>query len=224
MLVIALLMCGAAGLAAAMKPTRRVADAVRAPQLDRVIPTRFGDWQVDPNVLPVTVSPDVQAKLDQIYNQSFARTYVNSADQRIMLVIAYGGDQSDAMRAHLPESCYTAQGFIVNQIAKQALKIGDLEVPVMRLFARQGPRREPITYWIRVGDKAVRGFLEQRIVQLGYGLRGEVTDGVLVRVSSISPDLAGSYTLHDDFVRDLLRSLNPRDREFLVGAAGRSWS
>jgi EpsI family protein len=220
MIVIALLMFSGAGLAWAMKPTRKLGDARDTPQLEAMVPRHFGEWKVDTSLVPVAVSPEVQAKLDRIYNQILGRTYVNPAGQRIMLSIAYGGDQSDAMRAHLPESCYTAQGFIVRQVAKQTVDLGAGQVSLMRVFARQEPRHEPITYWIRVGDKTVGGFFEQRFVQLSYGLTGRITDGVLVRVSSLSSDLHDSYALQDRFVREMLQAMRPEDREFMVGKTG----
>jgi len=219
-LAICLLMFVGAGLAWAMTPRHKLAHLTEVPQLENIIPTQFGDWRVDTSIVPVTLSPDVQAKLDQIYNQVLNRTYVNDLGQRIMLSIAYGGEQSDAMRAHLPESCYAAQGFVVTQIGKETLDAGLWHVPVMRVFAKQGGRYEPITYWIRVGDKTVRGFFEQRIIQLKYGLTGRVTDGALVRVSSISSDLPASYALQDRFVADLLKAVQPDGGALLAGRAG----
>ena len=61
-------------------------------------------------------------------------------------------------------------------------------VPVKRLVARQNSRNEPITYWITVGDKAIRSGIEQKMQRLAYGLSGKIPDGMLVRVSTIAAD------------------------------------
>ena len=92
---IGIAMVVAAGLAIAARPTVRIVDQKARIDLERSIPIAFGEWQVDASVAPIAVSPDVQAKLNKIYNQTLSRTYVNGSGQRIMLSIAYGGDQSN---------------------------------------------------------------------------------------------------------------------------------
>ena len=94
LLIVALLMFAGAGLAMAMKPTQKIADTREKPVLDTMIPRQIGEWKVDPTIIPITPSPDVQALLDKLYNQVLARTYVNPAGRRIMLSIAYGEDES----------------------------------------------------------------------------------------------------------------------------------
>jgi hypothetical protein len=44
-----------------------------------------------------------------------------------------------------------------------------------------------------------------------------VPDGMLVRISSLSPDVAGSYAAHDGFMRELLESLQPAARQRIAG-------
>src|SRR5689334_10896080 len=73
---------GAAIAAPLMKPAPDTAPPV---SLDRTIPASFGDWRIDPDIVPVAPAPDVQANLDRIYNQVVSRTYVNAAGERMML-------------------------------------------------------------------------------------------------------------------------------------------
>ena len=185
-----------------------------------MVPRTFGEWQVDTRVMPLQVDPATQAKLDKIYNQTLGRTYVNRNGDRVMLSIAYGGDQSDNMGVHKPEVCYTAQGFTVRDGEQGSLDTGMGVLPVKRLFAVAGARQEPITYWITVGRKATMPGIEQRLQELRYGLSGTVPDGMLVRVSSIGGDAAAAYALQDQFVRALLASLDTPARERLVGVFG----
>jgi EpsI family protein len=212
----ALMVCSAAATLA-LTPTARMADAAGRFSLEQLVPRTFGEWQVDTRVMPLQVDPATQAKLDKIYNQTLGRTYVNRSGERIMLSIAYGGDQSDNMGVHKPEVCYTAQGFTVRDGQKSSLDTGIGTLPVKRLFAVAGARQEPITYWITVGRKATMPGVEQRLQELRYGLSGTVPDGMLVRVSSISADSAPAYALHDQFVRALLSALDKSARERLVG-------
>ena len=217
MLVIALLMFSTAGLAWALTPTKRLTDASPAVNLESMIPSEFADWKIDTSIIPITISPDVQAKLDKLYNQTLGRTYVNPAGRRVMLSIAYGGDQSDSLQMHKPEVCYAAQGFEVFNIVAGILLTKYGELPVKRLIATQGNRNEPITYWVVIGDKATLSGLKQKLAQLSYGLTGKVPDGFLVRVSSIDRDRQGAYRQHEDFIKSMLAVMSDNDRVRIAG-------
>lgn len=219
--IIAGLMVVAAILSVALKPRVHMADELPPVDLAKAIPASFGEWKIDPNMVPVSASPDVQARLNAIYTQTLARTYANDAGQRIMLSIAYGADQSgDGNQVHRPEFCYTAQGFqlLGNIIGNLATQYGTL--PVRRLLAVQGERNEPITYWVTVGDKATLPGLQRKLNQLAYGLTGKVPDGMLVRVSSIDTNSGNAYKLQEKFIRDLLLDMKPQDRVRIAGKFG----
>jgi len=143
------------------------------------------------------------------------RAYVNPCNERIMLSIAHGGDQSDGRAVHNPEVCYPAQGV---QILKNATGTGD--IPVKRLIATQGRRIEPITYWTTVGDTVAVNGLKWKLQQLKYGLTGKIPDGLLFRISSIQADDAKAYQTQDTFARDLLRAMSPSGRERIIGNPG----
>lgn len=216
-LAVAAAMVVTAGLALAMKPTDRMSEQRPPLELETSIPKAFGDWRLDPRMAPVTVSPDVQAALDKIYSQTLSRTYINSSGERIMLVIAYGGDQSRATQVHKPEVCYPMQGFQISSMVSGVMEAARTNIPIMRLVAVQGPRVEPITYWIAVGDTVVRGALEQNLARLKYGLTGTVPDGILVRVSNISRDADKAYELQHRFVDDMLQAMPPQTAARLLG-------
>lgn len=216
-LALAALMLSSAAATRALTPTARMADAQGRFQLEQLVPRSFGEWEVDTRVMPLQVDPATQAKLDKIYNQTLGRTYVNRNGERIMLSIAYGGDQGDNMGVHKPEVCYTAQGFTVRDGEKGSLDTGFGTLPVKRLFATAGARKEPITYWITIGRKATMPGMAQRLQELRYGLAGVVPDGMLVRVSSLGSDAGAAYALQQDFIRAMLRALDEPARTRLVG-------
>lgn len=217
-ILIGLMMIASSGLAIKLKPDHRMADQRPAILLEQAIPESFGDWHIDHSIVPINPSPDVQSRLDAIYTQTLARTYANSQGQRVMLSIAYGADQSgDRGQVHRPEFCYTAQGFRIT-----LNRIGDLLTPygrlqVRRLLAIQGPRNEPITYWITIGDKATLPGLSRKISQIAYGLTGKVPDGMLVRVSSIDNDTEQAYRVQEGFIRDLLGGMGQNNRLRVAG-------
>jgi len=48
-------------------------------------------------------------------------------------------------------------------------------------------------------------------------LTGQIPDGLLFRVSSIDPDTARAYTMQDQFIADLLKAVNDKDRKRISG-------
>lgn len=216
-----IVMIFASGLALVARPSAKMAER-RAPiSLETAVPVSFGDWRIDTSIVPIAVSPEVQAKLDRIYNQTLSRTYINAAGQRMMLSIAYGGDQSnDESQVHRPEYCYAAQGFQVRSsvVSKAITDYGELAV--RRLLAVQGSRSEPITYWITIGDSATLPGVGRKLAQIAYGLRGTVPDGVLVRVSSIDVSSDSAYGLQDQFITQMLNAVDPDTRLRIAGRFG----
>jgi EpsI family protein len=209
-----LLVAGMLGSAAAgeyLRPSLRLAEVKPKIELESQIPKSFADWQVDPHVRPVVPDPSVQAMLDDLYSQTLARTYVNRSGDRIMLSIAYGSDQSnEATAVHRPEFCYSAQGFRVKSLGEDRLKVGNTMVPVAKVLAHLGRRNEPIIYWVTLDEEATLPGLGRKINQLRYGLRGEIPDGMLVRVSSISDKNEEAFGLQQRFLESLFGAV-PKD-------------
>lgn len=211
------LMFAGSALAVGMRPRKHMADEIGMPDLETLFPKQFGGWRVDTSIPVILPSPDVQALLDKIYNQVLARTYVNPQGQRIMLSVAYGGDQSDGTSAHRPEVCYPAQGFAISANRIASLTLGGREIRVRQLMSHLGARHEPIMYWVVVGGEIVTSGIGQKLAQMRYGLRGIVADGMLVRVSSIGTNEGQQQQLHSRFVGDLHSVLEANDRLRVFG-------
>ncbi|MEQ1592326.1 MAG: exosortase-associated protein EpsI, B-type [Thiobacillaceae bacterium] len=215
--LIGIAMLAAAGLALVLTPRLKVADQGPQINLETMIPKQIGDWKLDETITSI-FSPDVQANLDRIYTQMLNRTYINSKGEQMMLTIAYGGDQNATMQVHRPEVCYPALGFQVGKTSKDFIDANGTQLPVMKLVATQGSRIEPITYWVMIGDSAVRGHIEQFFARLKYGLTGQIPYGILIRVSTISANTSQSYRTEEQFVRDMLDAVPVQDRKILTGA------
>jgi EpsI family protein len=203
-LLIVGLMVVAFVLGEVLRPSVRLAEVKPALVLDKAIPERFGEWRIDSSVRPVVPDPSLQAALDALYSQTLARTYINASGQRVMLSIAYGSDQSnEATAVHRPEFCYSAQGFRVQGLGAKNLNIAGSEVPVARLVAQVGQRVEPITYWVTLDEAATLPGVGRKLQQIRYGLQGQIPDGMLVRVSSLSPDFDGAFALQQRFLEQM---------------------
>lgn len=203
-IVLFVLMTAVAVAAERFKPTERVADLKPKIDLARQIPSEFSGWVMDSSVAPIAPSPELQAMLNRLYSATLARTYRNAAGQRVMLSIAYGSDQSsEATSVHRPEFCYSAQGFRVKTLGREVIALDGYRLPVQRLLANQGPRVEPITYWITINDEATLPGIGRKLEQLRYGLKGQIPDGLLFRVSTIGLGAEDAFRVQDDFVRSL---------------------
>ena len=213
-----LLMLAAFAGAQAWRPTSRLADTRPKVELETMFPKAFGEWRVDDRMPVQLVSPDTQAMLSKLYNQTLSRTYINAKGERIMLSVAYGGDQSDGTRAHRPEVCYPAQGFQMFGNRSEVLDIGDRRLRVRQLMSRLGARIEPITYWITVGERIALSGTEQKLMQLSYSTRGVVPDGMLVRVSNIDADGDSAFRLHQLFIAELATAIQSNLRPQVMGS------
>lgn len=219
-LVLLLLMVAAFAGAAAWKPTIHMADTRPKVDLETMFPKQFREWVVDDRMPVQLISPDQAATLNRIYNQTLSRTYVNRQGERVMLSVAYGGDQSDGTRAHRPEVCYPAQGFQILSNRTAEYRLDDRAVSARELVAKLGGRVEPITYWVVVGGAVATTSTQQKLAQLRFGMRGMIPDGALFRVSSINSDMGEAYALHARFISDLSQSMRQTDRRFVFGSTG----
>ena len=208
----------AAGAAYLLKPTVYMTDRLGKPDLETLFPSQFSDWRLDERSGIIQPSPDTQALLNSIYNQVLTRTYINSKGYRIMLSVAYGGDQSDATRAHLPEVCYPAQGFQITSNRSDQLLLGNRPVSSRLLMSRMGNRNEPITYWLVVGDKVSNTRTEQKLTQFKLGLKGLIPDGMLVRVSSIDENMLHGHQMQADFLAQMAQAFPEASRDRVFGA------
>lgn len=202
-------------LSVLLRPTASMRDA--SFDLEVAIPTQFGGWLVDPRVVPIAPTPDVQAQLAEIYDQIVSRTYVNSAGERVMLAITYGGQQNDSLHAHRQEVCYRAQGFTVTRPSHAQMTLQGRALPVVRVHASLGSRSEPVTYWMTMGNRIVWRRDERMLTQVRYGLQGTVPDGFLVRVSSLALEPASGYRTQERFLESLMAALPPGVSGRLLG-------
>ena len=190
-------------------------------QLSQVIPNQFNDWRIQ-DATARLVNPRVEKKLNKIYAETLSRAYVNSKGEMVMLSIAYGKNQDDSLGLHAPETCYGAQGFNINQLSKGRLDSTLGQLPVVRMLANKSGRIEPVTYWIRIGEKITYPGMKAKLEKIKYGLQGKVPDGLLFRVSTIASSadknvLKEQYNIQTRFVSDLLLAIPASDRVYISG-------
>lgn len=198
--------------------------AVPQPELERLVPESFEQWRIDDLSMMVRPDTEVTQQLGKLYAATLERTYVDSSGYRIMLSIAYGTSQTDNLRAHLPELCYAAQGFQVEGLIQERVYLGAgyAAMPVTRMLARSSLRVEPVTYWLNLSGRVVNNQMQRKLASLAFGMQGEVPDGMLVRVSSVDPDMTRAYQHQDRFLRQLLEEMGEDQRKRVFGGSSLS--
>ena len=216
---------GSAALAEALKPRELMASVSTVPNLETVIPRKFGQWTLVPNVGLVTPSGPTgyvrQQELSaKIYSQEVGRGYTDGAGHVVMLLVAYGPIQDYRLKAHLPEVCYGAAGFRVSGKTVTKLSYGHDAVPLAlsRITTAKEGRFEPVTYWMRIGNDVVNGVFDRQMARMKYGLQGLIPDGALFRVSTVGMTEEASYRLQDQFIRDLIGAIPAQNQRFFVGS------
>jgi EpsI family protein len=220
-LVLAAAMGAAAGLAVVGKPSRKPDPSRPSMPLEAIFPKQFAGWQADAGAASLVRPSDEQGKLYGIYDQVLERVYLGANGERVMLSAAYGTEQSVGLQVHRPEVCYASSGFKVSGVAQHTLPVGDRELPVTRLLAAQPGRSEPITYWALLGDVVESDSRSYRWRQLSFGLRGQLLDGMVVRISTLDQDLDRAWAQHAAFARALVQAIAPELRVRVIGAAQR---
>lgn len=214
-----LIMALAALLAWSVRPTVRLADQGTALDLETLVPHQFAGWELDERQSAAVVNPQAGELQSRIYQQVLARTYIQrSTGRSVMLSIAYGENQSRSNDLHVPDVCYPASGFRIEQSKQGTVRFAQNEIPVRRLIAQRLQRREPLTYWTIIGNQIATSATGAKLLALSYGLRGTVPDGMIVRVSSIGLADDEAFVLQQEFVETLLGSLSAEGRKKLAGA------
>ena len=217
-LLLLTLMLAASGMAVALRPTQKIADQGPKVDLEAMIPLAVGEWREEKKYSAQIVDPSQLETINRIYSKTLSRTYVNTKGERIMLSIAYGEDQRDSVQLHYPEVCYPAQGFQVLSNRKGELQAQGGKIPVRRLETRlEQQRLEPVTYWTMIGKQAVLGGMDKKLAEMHFGLRGEIPDGLLFRVSSIDANTERAFASQNQFVENLLVAVDPVVRQRISG-------
>lgn len=224
-----LAVCGTLVLAmwAADWATPRLLEVEDAPQLEDTVPRQFGDWKELANpYAQVGVATGVDPNMDQPYDQTVMRTYINSRGQQVMLALAWGKRQRQEVKIHRPDLCYVAQGYRVRSL--QAAQFEGIAAPGGRpvlgkhMHAATDKGGEAVSYWMRIGQLFSEDALATRLHIMKEGLDGRVPDGILVRASMRTQgveDTRAAWPVLDDFLKQLAGSVPPSTAELMLGRA-----
>lgn len=212
-LLVGLLFCSAAGLAAWRQPRRKV-DYLGRHKLEDVVPKTIGAW--DFVTTSGLVVPPNDPYLRSIYSQLLTRVYSDGKNPTIMLLIAQNGSQTGFLQIHRPETCYTAGGYQISPLAPHPVQIGSTVLHANEMEASGNGPPEHVVYWTRVGDMMPQSWRQQKIAVAKQNLEGVIPDAILVRVSTVSNDSDAALAAMDNFIRAMIESVGPDMRSVFI--------
>jgi EpsI family protein len=209
-----LFMAGAAARAAVAIGPRRVAAA--RPPLAGTLPHQIGDRSIALAEAPVL--PQRDATIDRIYDDFIVRSYRGPGLAPITMLIAYGSNQDGGLELHRPENCYPPYGYVLDglQPVRLTLPSGHKIMATIATATRNGIS-DQLLFWTRIGPDFPTSRWETDMSIARAALRGEIPDGVLVRMSMRTTQPEQATLILAAFARDLVRSAPDVVRRMLVG-------
>jgi len=199
-------------LATLLKPRHHYAQVDS--NLEQTIPRVIGEWVEVPQPTPqVSVVSDERSLVNQLYDDTLMRTYVDKEGHQIMVALAYAKEQRQDVKIHQPDICYPAQGYqmIASENVEFKLSTASNKVLGKRQLYESNQSQEAVSYWIRIGDQTSISGLQSRYKIIRDGLiNNRYDDGILVRVSSkanSNDDVNKLYKLHTEFFDELTKSI-----------------
>lgn len=185
-------------------------------EIQRLAPLQVGPWRFQTTQGLVLPPPDQMAQL--LYDQQVTRAYASlGSELPVMLLLAYGSSQNGMLQIHRPEICYPASGFRLSETREEVMPIGGgRSIPVRRFTAESDVRTEEVLYWTRIGDTLPVSWAQQRLAVVRSNLAGDVPDGLLVRMSSLTSDRGAAQAALRRFAAMLLEQVGPAGRHMLI--------
>jgi EpsI family protein len=209
-----LLLAGAAA-AVALEP-RRIVAALTEGALDRAVPETIGPWHFATQ--SGLVLPPQDDLSQRIYDQVLTRVYAAAGLPDIMLLIAYGSMQDAGLQLHRPETCYPGAGYTMGQSSREAISgLGNLGARATYISATKSDRTEQVYYWTRIGSEYPVTTWEEKAAILRENLHRERPDGILVRLSAISPVRNAVLPAIQQFNAAMISGLRKDGRRILLG-------
>ncbi len=224
---IILLFCMALALFLSVQLTPKVDLTKRLPAntFSKQIPAQFGEWQRVPNrtmAIDLYQKNDGERTTDNPYDDTLIQSYRNKTGHVIQLAIAYGALQRQEVKIHRPDLCYYAQGFEVESLQPEQIKLSSVgqKVAGHKMQVKSGDDQQLVSYWMRIGDLFSQSAWQTRLYLIKEGLKGNVPDGVLVRVSSaIESSSTSKQTIaveHQSFLDALMKAVHQTPIEALL--------
>lgn len=209
----------AAGGAAVARQPQPVVPPVRKGELEKLVPLAIGDWRFQD--ASGVVLPPADAFQDTLYRGGVVvRSYAAPHRAPIMLLVAYSNVQDGMLQVHRPEFCYTAGGYKLSPTRHLVLNDGmGGEIPADAFSADGISRTEQVVYWTRIGNLFPVSWPLQRLAVARANIEGFIPDGLLLRLSTLAPDMESALPDLKAFAAALIRAAPPAGRRLMANVA-----
>ena len=185
------------------------------PDLKSIINLHPAGWQ------PITgssVDPNTQ---NSTYDLVVSQIYRRADGKAASIVITWSLD-GIRRAGHPQEVCYNSQGFKVSAPTNSSFMVGSQKLDVVTFTGSHGNMVEDVIYWRVTGgrhDVAIHEnfLLTHRFKEVANLLIGNIPDNIMVRASTWRNATDPPSTVHIDYIKSYLQSLNPKTRHFLTG-------
>ncbi len=117
------------------------------------------------------------------------RNYRLQDGRVINLYIGYYGTAKGGRAKHLPQFCYTGQGWSIERWDKVSISPpGTGKVQINRMIVKKGPERQLVYFCFQAEATVMRTGWEQNLYKFKHMLLYNRNDGAFVRVSMILPE------------------------------------
>lgn len=212
-------------LSVQLTPTVDLSKRLPANTFLKQIPAQFGEWHRVPNrtvAIDLYQKNDGERTTDNPYDDTLMQSYRNKSGHVIQLAIAYGALQRQEVKIHRPDLCYYAQGFEIESLLPEQITLSSVghKVAGHRMQVKSGSDQQLVSYWMRIGDIFSQSAWQTRLYLIKEGLKGNVPDGVLVRVSSTIEASSASKQMmaveHQSFLDALMQAVHQTPIEALL--------
>lgn len=204
------------GIGEALRPRRHV-PFFKGDRIAAIVPDAVPGFQLGPE-LPMVEAKEPGSLADRLYNSTTSKVFVAPDETVVMLLLAYGAQQSDSLQLHRPEVCYPAAGFAVQDQRFATLQLGGRMIPTVEMTATAPGRVEDIVYFSRLANFFPRTSSEQRRNRFQTALAGYIGDGVLVRVSAVRDGPEPRFAVLRQFLMSMVAAMPPQNRPALIGS------
>ena len=186
------------------------------PDLQSIIKQHPLGWQAIPGA---SVDPRTQTNTpyDLVASQIYKRADGKAAS--IVMTWSYDGFHR---AGHAQEVCYNSQGFSVSTPRNSSVMVGGKKLDVVTFEGRNGGMIEDVIYWRVTGgilDAALKENISmtQRFKEVPRILIGDIPNNLMVRVSTWRSATDPPSTVHIDYIKSYLQSLDTKTRHILTG-------
>ena len=205
----------AAGVAAEVRRPEVTNPAVAKKTFKAWVPDKAGSW-TSQGIGDLVLPPEDELS-DRLYDNLITRVYRGADDREVMLLLAYNNRQDGMLQVHRPEVCYPVGGYTLTDTKAAQLDLGSQRVSASEFTASGPGRTEHVLYFTRIGQAFPRSWSQQRTAVVQENLRGSIPDGIMMRLSSLSPKKEDAMEDMRAFSQDFYRAAAPQLRTLLTG-------